>query len=268
MQQFLSSPWGIVLAGWLAGSAIMFILWLVHIGLRNAGIVDVGWSFVMGGLAVFYAIVADGDPVRRALVGLLGGFWGARLGFYLLKDRVIGRPEDGRYTTLRAHWGDRATLYFLPFFLAQSLLASILSVSFLLAALHDAASPSSWDIAAMAIWIVAQVGESLADWQLVRFKAEPTNRGKTCRAGLWRYSRHPNYFFEWLHWIAYSVLALPAAFGWIGLASPAIMLYLLFRVTGIPATEAQAIRSRGDDYREYQQTTSAFVPWWPKREAK
>jgi steroid 5-alpha reductase family enzyme len=257
-----------LLVGWLAASALMLLLWLVHLAIRNAGIVDVGWSFAMGGLALFYAIAGPGDWIRRLLIGLLGGFWGARLGIYLLKDRVIGRPEDGRYQTIRARWGDRASLYFLPFFLAQAVVAAILSAPFLLATFHDAPAPSVWDIIAVGLWVIAQSGESLADWQLVRFKADATNRGKTCRAGLWRYSRHPNYFFEWLHWIAYAVFALPAPFGWLGLISPAVMLYLLFRVTGIPATEAQAIRSRGDDYREYQRTTSAFVPWFPAKESK
>ena len=82
--------------------------------------------------------------------------------------------------------------------------------------------------------------------------------------GLWRYSRHPNYFFEWLVWIAYAMFALASPWGWISLACPAVMLYFLLRVTGIPATEAQALKSRGDDYREYQRTTSAFVPRRPK----
>ena len=111
----------------------------------------------------------------------------------------------------------------------------------------------------------ALTGESTADRQLERFKAETANRGRTCRAGLWRYSRHPNYFFEWVIWVAYALFAASVARWRDRLACPPVMLYLLFRVTGIPATEAQALRVAGDEYREYQRTTSAFVPWIPRK---
>ncbi|MGE3509911.1 MAG: DUF1295 domain-containing protein, partial [Vicinamibacterales bacterium] len=103
-----------------------------------------------------------------------------------------------------------------------------------------------------------------ADLQLRRFKASPRRGSRTCRDGLWRYSRHPNYFFEWLVWVAYALFAAASSWGFVAFACPVVMLYLLFRVTGIPATEAQALASRGDDYRDYQATTSAFVPWRPR----
>ena len=106
----------------------------------------------------------------------------------------------------------------------------------------------------------------LADRRLAHFRGRPGNRGKTCREGWWHYSRHPNYFFEWLHWWSYMALAAGAPYGWVALLAPTAMFYLLFRVTGIPPTEAQALASRGDDYREYQRTTSVFFPWFPKRE--
>ena len=114
------------------------------------------------------------------------------------------------------------------------------------------------------LWAVALTGEAVADRQLARFKARPSSRGRTCREGLWRYSRHPNYFFEWLVWVAYALFALASPYGALALICPVVMLYLLFRVTGIPATEAQALRSKGDDYRRYQATTSVFVPWFPR----
>lgn len=106
------------------------------------------------------------------------------------------------------------------------------------------------------------MGESVADRQLDRFRRDPANKGRVCRVGLWRVSRHPNYFFEWLLWVAYFTFALASPGGWLTAYCPALMLYFLFRVTGIPTTEAQALRSRGDDYRECQRTTSAFVPWF------
>lgn len=119
----------------------------------------------------------------------------------------------------------------------------------------------------MAIWVVAFAGEVTADRQLLAFKTNPQNKGKTCQAGWWRYSRHPNYFFEWLIWVSYALFASSSPWGWLAWLCPATLLYLLFKVTGIPATEAQALRSRGEAYRRYQQTTSAFVPWFPKQAA-
>jgi steroid 5-alpha reductase family enzyme len=108
--------------------------------------------------------------------------------------------------------------------------------------------------------VVSIAGEVAADRQLAAWRADPANAGKTCRAGLWNLSRHPNYFFEWLHWVGWSVIALGSPTGWVALFVPVFLLALLFRVTGIPETEAQALRSRGEDYRRYQQEVSVFVP--------
>ena len=128
-----------------------------------------------------------------------------------------------------------------------------------------AANPGSSSDAAVALWAVAIVGEAAADRQLDRFKRDPANRGRLCDVGLWRYSRHPNYFFEFVIWISYALYAAGSPFGWSGIVSPALILYFLFRVTGIPLTEAQALRSRGEAYRRYQETTSVFVPWFRNR---
>jgi steroid 5-alpha reductase family enzyme len=114
------------------------------------------------------------------------------------------------------------------------------------------------------VWLVALAGESIADSQLKSFKSRPVNKGKVCQIGLWRYSRHPNYFFEWLIWVAYFVFALASPFGSLSILCPLLMLYFLFKVTGIPATEEQAIRSKGEAYCNYQRSTSVFVPWFPK----
>ena len=114
------------------------------------------------------------------------------------------------------------------------------------------------------LWLLAVSGEALADAQLAAFQRDPANRGQVCDTGLWRTSRHPNYFFEWLTWVAYALFALASPWGWLGLIGPACILWLLLRVTGLPTTEAQSLRSRGDAYRRYQARTSAFVPWFPK----
>ena len=227
-----------------------------------------GWAFGLGALAVYYALAADGAPARRLLVGALGGLWGARLAFHLLRDRIVGKPEDGRYQALRAGWGRNAPAAFFVFFQAQALLDLLLSVPFLLTARHAAPRISGLEWAGVLLWAVALVGESVADHQLAAWRADPGHRGRTCRAGLWRYSRHPNYFCEFLIWCAYALIALPAPHGALALAAPALILFFLFRVTGIPTTEAQALKSRGDDYRRYQRETSVFVPWFPRAGAR
>jgi steroid 5-alpha reductase family enzyme len=141
------------------------------------------------------------------------------------------------------------------------------SLPALLAVVNPAPEFSLLEYAAAALWAVAFAGESTADRQLLHFKMEPTNAGRTCQQGLWRYSRHPNYFFEWLIWVSYALFAAASPWGWLASACPLVMLYLLLRVTGIPPTEAHALVTRGDEYREYQRTTSAFVPWVRRREA-
>jgi steroid 5-alpha reductase family enzyme len=258
------SPAALLLVGWALASGAMAMLWLWHRRLRNAGVVDVGWAASVGGLAIFYGLLASGNVVRRSTIALMMGIWGARLAWFLLRDRVLNRPEDGRYADLRARKSVAATGDFFPFFQAQAFIALLLSYPAWIAAINPDPTISPLEILAVPLWLVALGGEAVADAQLEAFKSRPENRGKTCRDGLWRYSRHPNYFFEWLVWVAYALFALHSPYGWLAIACPLIMLFLLFRVTGIPATEAQALRTRGDDYRSYQATTSVFVPWIPR----
>lgn len=256
----------LVFYGWLLMAGTMALLWLVQKIRQDASLVDVAWSTGLGMLAIFYALTASGYPPRRFLVAGVAGLWAFRLATYLFFNRILGKPEDGRYQTLRRQWGARAQPYFFLFFQAQALLDVIFSLPFLVVVSNPRPEFSWWEGAGVLAWLLAVAGESLADRQLARFRADRRNHGKTCRLGLWRYSRHPNYFFEWLHWWSYVLMAVGAPYWWLTLIGPALMLYLLFKVTGIPATEAQALASRGDDYRAYQRATSAFVPWFPKKE--
>lgn len=258
-------PWTLMLAGWAGAAVLMAGLWAWHLRLRNAAVVDVGWALSLALMAVAYAVVGGGDPTRRWVAGGLMGLWGARLALHLYRDRVQGGvAEDARYTDLRESWRTHLDARFFVFFQAQALLAALLSLPIALAATDPRPGLRAIELIAAALWAVALVGESAADAQLARFKADPRNRGRVCREGLWGTSRHPNYFFEWLVWVASALVATAAPWGWLAWACPLLMLYLLFRVTGIPATEAHALRSRGDAYRQYQQTTSAFVPWWSR----
>jgi steroid 5-alpha reductase family enzyme len=255
----------------LVGAAIvagmMFVLWVIHLLIRNAAIVDVGWAAGLGILALFYALAGPGYPARKWAIASMAGFWGLRLAAYLLLARVVRHPEEGRYVQLRKEWKTNLALRFLFFFEFQALLDVVLSLPFLLACMNTRAPLGVVEKTGAAIWLIGIFGEAFADQQLNAFKKNPANKGKTFRSGLWKYSRHPNYFFEWLIWVAYAVFALGSPWGWLGLLSPALILYFLLGVTGIPATEAQALRSRGNEYRAYQRTTSSFVPWFPKKAA-
>ena len=253
------------LLGALAVMGMMFVLWLIHLKTGNAAIVDFGWSLGLAVFALLYAWLGPGYYLRKWLLAALVTFWGIRLALHLLFDRVIGKPEEGRYQALRREWGGNIKLKFLMFFEFQAVLDVFLSLPFLLACLNPTPEISLLEYTGLGVGVLSIAGEAVADAQLKRFKSDPASKGKTCRVGLWNYSRHPNYFFEWLIWMAYFLYALSSPYGVVSILCPLLMLYFLFRVTGIPATEAQALRSRGDDYRNYQQTTSAFVPWFKKK---
>jgi steroid 5-alpha reductase family enzyme len=243
--------------------AVMAALWLLQRRTANAGWVDVGWSAGVGLVGVLAAALGNGWVPRRLLAGAMIALWSARLALYILR-RVLAEPEDGRYTRLRAEWGDAAQRRLFVFYQAQAVLAALFALPVWVIAADPRPGWGARELAAVVVWLVAVAGEGLADRQLARFRSHPANRGRTCTAGLWRYSRHPNYFFEWVHWWSYVVLAAGAPLWWLTLAGPALMLYFLLKVTGVPATEARALLSR-PDYAEYQRTTSAFVPWFPRR---
>lgn len=245
-----------------AALLLMFGLWVLHLRLRNAGVVDVGWTIAIGIQALVAALMGPGDPIRRAIVGTVGVLWSLRLGAHLAV-RVFGEVEDARYTEIRARWGGNLPLKFLAFFLFQGFLATLLAGPFFVAAADPSARLHPLLFVGVALAAIAVIGEGVADAQLRRFKADPANRGTVCRVGLWGWSRHPNYFFDWLVWCAFVLLALGSPWGWCTMVSPVLMLYFLLRVTGIPATEAHAVRSRGEAYRRYQREVSAFVPLPP-----
>lgn len=250
----------LLLFGWAMLAAGMALLWLHQLRTRNATSVDAAWSVGMALLAVTFALLAPGTPQRRLLVGGLATLWATRLAWHLITDRVLGRPEDGRYRAMREQWGPRAPLFFFIFYQGQAIVATLFAVP-ILAAMWGGPM-GAWAAAGTGVWLLAVIGETTADRQLSRFRANPAHRGRTCREGWWRYSRHPNYFFEWVHWFSYVVIGQGVWPTWIG---PVVMLLFLFRLTGIPFTERQAIKSRGDDYRAYQNETSVFIPWFPKR---
>ena len=256
------SFWGIVLLSWVGAAIGMAAVWAFAMRVRNVGYVDVAWAGLMALAALFAGLAGEGDELPRMLVALFGGIWGARLCLHLL-HRVLREPEDGRYQAMRAAIGDSPFRWFL-FFQAQALVVGLFAIPFAAAAGADADGIEPLMLAAIAVWLVAIGGETLADRQLDAFRRDPANRGRICRDGLWAWSRHPNYFFEWVHWFAYVLLAACGPYLLWSLVGQVVMFAFLWRVSGIPWTEAQALRSRGEAYRRYQREVSAFFPWPPK----
>ena len=242
--------------------ALVFLLarWI-----DNYGIVDIAWSYAFAVLAAGYALLGGGYLPRRALIAAMAVAWSARLGTHLLVRIARKHPvEDGRYKELRSAWGESFGPKMAGFFQLQALSVVFLGIPFLAACANAAPGLGAIEWLAAALWLAAITGEALADAQLSRFKADRANQGRVCDAGLWRYSRHPNYFFEWLIWVSYFLFGCASPWGCVGILSPACILYLLLRVTGIPATEEQSLRTKGDAYRHYQLRTSAFVPLPPR----
>jgi steroid 5-alpha reductase family enzyme len=255
------------------GTGVMAMLftmtWWLSREMNNWSFVDIAWSYGLTVLLPLYLGLVHGHSPRRMVVLGMGLAWSLRLGTHLLFRIARHHPkEDVRYKSLRKKWaGPSMPVKFFGFFQAQALLILLLSIPMLLVMRHGAPRISLFEWLAVGVWLVGFVGEGVADWQMKRFKADPTNRGKVCKVGLWRYSRHPNYFFESVIWVGFWLLACATPWGWVTVYAPALMLYFLLRVTGIPLTEKCSIESKGDAYREYQRTTSAFIPWFPKHQA-
>ena len=252
---------------WLAGLAIACVYfaaaWAISVRIDNYGLLDVAWSYGISILAPMYAWLGPGEPVRKWLLTGIGVAWSARLGTHILLRVIRHHPaEDPRYQTLRERWPSAGK--FLIFFEIQAVLVAVFSLPFLLVSFNRDPLLAPIEIAGLALALVAFVGETTADLQLQAFKRGAGSNGDVCQVGLWRYSRHPNYFFESVIWWAFLLVALGSPRGWIAIVCPLLMLYSLFRVTGIPLTEKHALRSKGVAYREYQRTTSAFVPWFRK----
>lgn len=250
----------------VAGLCLLFAgVYAIARRMNNYGIVDIAWSYSFGALAVFLALFSEGWTPRRWVLAALVLIWSTRLGTHLYK-RVMGHHplEDRRYLELRRLWSADFASRMFRFFQMQAGSIVLLGVPFFLAMRNPAEGFHPLELTGIGLWLVAILGEAVADAQLAAFKRRTEEPKAVCNVGLWRTSRHPNYFFEWLIWVSYFVFALGSPWGWVSIIAPAGILYLLLRVTGIPMTEEQAVRSKGDAYRRYQRSTSPFVPWFPK----
>ncbi|TPN81856.1 DUF1295 domain-containing protein [Mesorhizobium sp. CU2] len=249
----------------------MAVAWLIAIRTGRSGWVDAIWSLAVGIFGAYVALVAtaEADNERRQwLVAILALAWSLRLGLHIAMRTIGDGRDDPRYSQLKQDWGAGFASRLFWFLQVQAAAAFLLVISIMAAAHNPAPELGFSDLTGIVILLVAVGGEALADRQLTAFRAKPTNRGKVCDIGLWGLSRHPNYFFEWLGWVAYAAIALgsPAAYPWgyAALAGPVLMYWLLVHVSGIPPLEAHMLRSRGDEFRRYKARVNAFWPGGPK----
>ncbi len=250
----------------ISAAAIMLFVWLLQYYTSNAGIVDAFWAWIFPVIALVYFSFTDGWLNRKILLLLMVGVWGVRLGTYLLIRTISHfKTEDVRYAKMREENKPNENRFFLFFFMAQAVTNVILSIPFIFP-MNNTTPGFHWlEYAGLSVWFIGIAGESLADIQLYRFKKDPGNRGKVCDTGLWRYSRHPNYFFESVVWIGFALFASASPYGWISFFAPALIVFLLLKVTGIPMTEELALKSKGRLYHEYQKKTNAFFPGKPRK---
>ena len=250
---------------WAVAAAIQLVLWLIQQRTRNAGIVDVGWALSFTPIAALFGWRATAPLAAWWPLAVLVCVWSVRLGGYLIARGAARSPEEGRYVDLRQRWSPRAGVRFFVFFQAQGALTAILSTAFVVPFLVSP-DDSGWLRAlGAAVSVGGITGEAIADAQLARWKRDPAHRGQVCEAGLWAYSRHPNYFFEYCVWLGYAIYGLAfLPWGVVALGAQALILGSIFGVTGIPPTEKQALRSKGDAYRSYQARVSRFIPLPPK----
>ena len=244
-------------------SVMMLSLWLLSIVIKNASIVDIAWGsgFVM--VAWVSAITAHGQSTRGVLLLTLATVWGLRLSGYLAW-RNIGHGEDFRYKAMRKHYGKRFPLISLvTVFAVQGALMWVVSLPLQMGQIDPETSVGAVAIVGTVIWAVGLAFESIGDVQLARFKAKPDSAGRVMRTGLWKYTRHPNYFGDSLVWWGMAIVAAESGKGRPGIIGAVVMTYLLMKFSGVPFLE-KTITKRRPEYAQYQAATSAFFPRRPK----
>jgi steroid 5-alpha reductase family enzyme len=257
--------WLAVLVALLLSGA-MALAWRIALTTGQSGRVDAVWAFTTGLAAVVATAASQGDPLRRILVCMIAATWSLRLGLYLWR-RAIRGGDDPRYAALKRSWGAAAPRRLFSFLQIQALASWPLVLTAYCAAAAPRPGLDGRDGLAIALFALAFAGETIADQQMASFKEAPANRGRICDQGLRAWSRHPNYFFEWLSWLAYPIMAIEAGYpaGWLALSGPLVIYVLLVHVSGIPPLEAHLRRSRPAEFAAYAEKVSAFWPRPPRR---
>ena len=246
-------------------SVLMAFAWVIQQRTGNSGWVDTIWTFSLGLVGAVSALWPVGDAgspnARQWLVATLVSIWSVRLGSHIAM-RTAKIQDDPRYAAIAQEWGVNSPRKMFVFLQNQGFGSIPLVFAIFVAAHAPGEALRVQDFAGAAILALGIIGEAMSDAQLKSFRSDPRNKGQVNEIGLWRYSRHPNYFFEWLGWLAYPLIAISFDYpwGWATLLAPLFMYWILVHVTGVPPLEEQMLRSRGDRYREYQARTSMFFP--------
>jgi len=246
-------------------SVYMLVTWLAARRMDNYGLVDVAWAFGFILLVLVYSLVRNPDGTSDYLLGGMFVLSSARLAWHLTARFIRSLPvEDRRYTKLRRDLGSNSEIKMLGIFLWQGTILTLLTAPIAVAFSHPDATLDGVKLVASALWLVSFIGEAVADHQLTNFVKDKSNHGKTCQVGLWKYSRHPNYFFEWLSSVAFAMYVTTAPLGLFVWVCPLVLLHLLLNVTGVKPSEEHSMKTR-PDYVEYAKTTSPFVPWFRRK---
>ena len=251
-------------------TVVMLSGWIFQRAANNGGWTDVFWTFGTGALCALAALIPfgaePGAPWRRALVAAMVAVWALRLGTYIAL-RVRRSSEDARYADLRKEWGASFQRNMFGLLIVQGPITAIISISVLFAARYPSEGVRVWDVLGVLIFLAAIVGETISDRQMKAFKADAANHGKVCDKGLWAWSRHPNYFFEAIIWLAYPVMGIDFSRPWTlaSLLSPIMMFCIVRYGTGVPPLEKAMLQSKGDAFRRYQAAVSTFIPRPPRK---
>lgn len=263
MESYLSY----LLPSFLVTLSTMTLFWFWGKTRNNYAVIDVGWGLVILFILWTYYLVKNQFTIEwgSLILVLLISIWGLRLSIFLFLTRILpGHSEDKRYNSFRKDYGEKVhQKFFTNVFLFQGLLALLLTAPFLVVFLTDNKDITAISIIGIILFFIGELGETVADQQLSSFIKDPKNKGEVCKIGLWKFSRHPNYFFEWVIWLGLSIYAIN--YHWLGILPAVFMYILLVHVTGVPFAEKFSLLSKGDKFREYQKTTSAFFPWFPRR---
>lgn len=255
----------ILVSGFFAILVYMIVIWLVSLVLKNSSIVDIFWGpgFALAAL-VYYLLTPEGFATRKLLILVLVAIWGLRLGIHI-GIRNHGKGEDYRYQAWRKSNGARWWWFsFFQVFLLQGILMWLIAMPLAIAQMSpDPAYLTVFDILGVVVWVIGFIFEAVGDWQLTQFKADPANKGKVMRTGLWRYTRHPNYFGDAALWWGYFLIALSVPFGFITVFAPFMMTMLLMRVSGVALLERNLKKTK-PEYADYIENTNAFFPGLPR----
>lgn len=259
----------LIMTAFISMLVLITLVWFLYLKTQNTSIIDVFWSIAITISALCYSGGIQFGHLPALLIQCLLIIWAGRLSSYLFFTRIRPKHSDRRYEQLAAGWKIQKNIGFLLNFQFQGLLAMVIATPFLFITQHIP-KLNLYSLLIMATVMLAIILESMADLQLLFFKKKNKLNNKkkaVCNIGLWQYSRHPNYFFDWLSWLGFAMLAVQAPYGWVALLSPSLLLFLMLGIT-IPITEQQSLQSRGKAFQHYQKTTPVFFPWFKKVSGK